>query len=81
MISCSSSSSFWSVNVSSFSSSSLGSNENEMYGGKVEVDDVVIDLGDVEFWCSSLDANLSHTWLHVTVVWIGDGVVGLMVFE
>jgi hypothetical protein len=41
----------------------------------------VIDLGDVEFWCSSLDANLSHTWLHVTVVWIGDGVVGLMVFE
>jgi hypothetical protein len=45
----------------------------------VEVDGVVIDLGDVGFWCSSWDANRSHTWLHVTVVWIGDDVVGIMV--
>jgi hypothetical protein len=45
----------------------------------VEVDGVVIDLGDAGFWCSALDANHSHTWVHVTVVWIGDGVAGIMV--
>ena len=45
-------------------------------GGVTEV----IAGGDVEIGASSLDANLSQTWLHVTVAWMGDGVVGLMVF-
>jgi hypothetical protein len=66
------------------SSSSLGSYVKEICVSKLDVDAVVvgmIGLGDVECWCSSLDANLSQTWLHVTVVWIGDGVVGLTVLE
>lgn len=80
---------YWNSSLSSFgksssSSSSLRSYENEICVGKLVVvvdDEVLSDLGDIILWCSSLDANLSHTWLHVTVVWIGDGVVGLIVFE
>lgn len=76
---------YWKSSLSSCgkSSLSLGSNENEICVGKldVEVVGVVFGLVDVAVGCSSFDANLSHTWLHVTVVCIGDGVLGLSALE